>query len=116
MKAAKLLWSVSDTNGDLSSLLSDRRGKKFDTVLAADCLFFEAFHDDLIHVLEHSLKSQGMCFMLQPPRGQSMNRFIRKVEMSESLQVIFVTEDYNDEVPQNTIISQTHPIDALAHD
>ena len=117
VEAAKLLWSVSDTIGDLTVLLSSRRGEKFDTVIAADCLFFEAFHDDLIYVLEHSLKSGGICFMLQPRRGLSMYRFMRKVETSRGLRVVFVTDDYNNQVKQDKTRHDTtrHALSSKVH-
>jgi calmodulin-lysine N-methyltransferase len=64
VRAARLRWSVNDALGDFRRLLdgggaggAGRGG--FDVVVAADCLFFEDFHDALLWTLEAALTSNG---------------------------------------------------------
>lgn len=50
---------------------------QFDLLLASDCLFFEEFHVDLACTVKQLLKpGSGRCFMLQPSRNGSMERFV----------------------------------------
>ena len=71
---------------------------KFDIIIAADCLFFKDFHEDLIWVLSHSLNKGGYCFLLQPTRGNTMGLFLEKIKSSLLFNVLYVKEDYNSEV------------------
>lgn len=49
---------------------------QFDVIVASDCLFFEDFHVDLVHTIHQLLcVNSGKCFMLQPSRNDSMERF-----------------------------------------
>ncbi|OQR95294.1 hypothetical protein ACHHYP_00126 [Achlya hypogyna] len=54
----------------------------FDVVFASDCLFFEAFHDDLLHTLRMYLAPTGTCVLVQPSRGGSLERFVSKAQDS----------------------------------
>uniref|UniRef100_M4C179 Calmodulin-lysine N-methyltransferase n=1 Tax=Hyaloperonospora arabidopsidis (strain Emoy2) TaxID=559515 RepID=M4C179_HYAAE len=48
----------------------------FDLVFASDCLFFEAFHEDLAYTIKTMLRPKsGRCLLLQPSRNGSMERF-----------------------------------------
>lgn len=50
---------------------------QFDVLFASDCLFFEEFHIDLTYTVKQLLKPKsGRCFMLQPSRNGSMERFV----------------------------------------
>ena len=91
-----LRWSVGDTHNDMKNL--DR--KKFDIITAADCLFFEEFHDDFIWILRNCLEKKGFCFLLQPKRGKSMDNFMSKIRLSDDFLVVCVSDNYNDEVRQ----------------
>lgn len=50
-----------------------------DLVLAADCLFFECFHDDLaVTVARLTAPARGVAWMLAPRRGGSLERFVAR--------------------------------------
>lgn len=52
---------------------------QFHLVFASDCLFFEEFHDDLVHTIRQLLAPRaGKCLLLQPSRSGSMERFCAK--------------------------------------
>ena len=72
--------------------------KKFSTIIAADCLFFEDFHDSLIWILKNILEKKGFCFLLQPKRGNSMENFMLKIKLNADILVVSVSDNYNDEV------------------
>jgi predicted nicotinamide N-methyase len=94
IRTALLRWSVGDTTGDLRKI----KDEKFDIVIAADCLFFKDFHDDFLYVLTHSLRPGGLCFLLQPRRGGTMDLFLEKIKCSPDFEVICITEDYSQQV------------------
>ena len=89
-----LRWSVGDTHNDIQNL----KRKKFGVIIAADCLFFEDFHDSLIWILKNLLEKKGFCFFLQPKRGKSMENFIFKIKLNSDILVVSVSDNYNDEV------------------
>ena len=74
------------------------KNKKFDIIIAADCLFFKDFHKDLIWLLSNSLKKNGFIFLLQPNRGNTMKLFLEKIKISLLFRIVYVKNDYNDEV------------------
>ncbi|KDO26294.1 hypothetical protein SPRG_08369 [Saprolegnia parasitica CBS 223.65] len=43
-----------------------------------DCVFFEAYHDDLLHTLRTLLALDGVATLVQPTRGGSLDRFLAK--------------------------------------
>lgn len=96
VSTALLRWSVGDTNNDIKNL----KINKFDLIIAADCLFFENFHDDFIWILKNCLEKNGFCFLLQPKRGRTMDNFMLKIRLSEDFLVVSVLDDYNEEVRQ----------------
>lgn len=51
-----------------------------DVVIGSDCLFFKDFHDALLSMLDHILVSDGVIILLQPPRGDSLDIFVKKAE------------------------------------
>uniref|UniRef100_K3WTP5 Calmodulin-lysine N-methyltransferase n=1 Tax=Globisporangium ultimum (strain ATCC 200006 / CBS 805.95 / DAOM BR144) TaxID=431595 RepID=K3WTP5_GLOUD len=70
---------------------------QFDLLLASDCLFFEDFHYDLAHTIKQLLRPRtGRCYMLQPSRNGSMERFSRIAE-THGLHVECVS-DYDAEI------------------
>jgi predicted nicotinamide N-methyase len=91
-----LRWSVGDTHNDIKNL----RRNKFDIIIAADCLFFEDFHDDFIWILKNCLEKNGFCFLLQPKRGKSMDNFMLKIRAREDFLVVSASDDYDDKVRQ----------------
>jgi predicted nicotinamide N-methyase len=96
IRTALLRWSAGDTNGDLRKIkIND---ETFDIVIAADCLFFKDFHDDFLYVLTHSLRPGGLCFLLQPRRGGTMDLFLEKIKFSSVFEVVCITEDYSQQV------------------
>ena len=135
----QLRWSLDDVAGDLRNILKAVPGNKFDVVIAADCLFFEDFHEALIDTILHALGScrvcsaqdvvelsdtlirsedcpqdrregssescttevtpmpmpMGACWLLQPSRDKSMERFMDKARQHFNITVV---SDYNSEV------------------
>ena len=89
-----LRWSVGDTHNDIQKL----KRKKFSVIIAADCLFFEDFHDSLIWILKNILEKKGFCFLLQPRRGNSMENFMLKIKLNADVLAVSVSDNYNDEV------------------
>jgi hypothetical protein len=58
--------------GDLTKITNNGRDK-FHVIVAADCLFFKDFHDDLIWLLRNALinnnnNDNGIVYLLQPKR------------------------------------------------
>lgn len=61
---------------DRSTQFPSSRQFQFDLIFASDCLFFEEFHQDLAHTIKQLLKpASGVCYLLQPSRNGSMERF-----------------------------------------
>ncbi len=77
-----LVWDRRDTAGQLAEVLAAAGGGKFDTIIGADCLFFRDFHGDLVNVLKVSLAPNGEVWLLQPPRGGTMDQFASMAEKS----------------------------------
>jgi calmodulin-lysine N-methyltransferase len=72
VSSSLLAW---DRSADYSSL------GRFDMLLAADCLFFDDFHLDLLHVLRSLLRvDSGRAWMLAPMRGGSLRRFVQRLQ------------------------------------
>lgn len=81
------------TRVEVAPLLWDRAARydlpRFDFVLISDCLFFEEFHCDLLHVLRSTLAPRGEAWICGPRRGASLERFAAaarehfEVELSE---------------------------------
>lgn len=66
---------------DRNALLPERWRNQFHLVFASDCLFFEEFHDDLVHTIKQLLEPRtGKCLLLQPSRNGSMERFCAKAQ------------------------------------
>eukprot|EP00638_Chattonella_subsalsa_P012761 CAMPEP_0117811482 /NCGR_PEP_ID=MMETSP0948-20121206/22160_1 /TAXON_ID=44440 /ORGANISM="Chattonella subsalsa, Strain CCMP2191" /LENGTH=393 /DNA_ID=CAMNT_0005648097 /DNA_START=15 /DNA_END=1192 /DNA_ORIENTATION=+ len=88
VKCCHLMWDKEDKSGAISELLHQhpkgfdhsellhQHPKGFDLIIAADCLFFQDFHEDLKHVLSLLLAKNGQILLLQPTRGESMNNFM----------------------------------------
>ena len=74
-------------------------GRRFDRIIASDCMFFENFHEDLVWTLLHALTKDGVVYMLQPRRGLSMERFL--VKAGEFFDIT-LTDRYDDTVPNTT--------------
>jgi len=78
-----LRWSIGDKHGDLAQIKQLRpEATMFDVIVAADCLFFRDFHEDLLWVLDNSLSVNGVVYLLQPSRGGSMELFLSKAAES----------------------------------
>jgi len=77
--ASLLRWSLGDKHGDLERLRVENGQERFDFILAADCLFFQDFHDDLLWLLDNALaEMNGVVYLLQPRRGDTMAKFLEK--------------------------------------
>lgn len=85
-----VLYSQGQSHCGISS-----NKKKFDRIVAADCLFFRDYHHDLIWLLRESLQSDGVIYLLQPQRDGTLNQFVDKASLYFD---ISVTESYSEEV------------------
>ena len=82
IRSRLLRWSIDDKYGDLRGVISENgAGVLFDVILAADCLFFRDFQDDLLWTLRTALACTGTVYLLQPLRGDSMRSFVQKAEL-----------------------------------
>jgi hypothetical protein len=80
----RLLWQENDPNHELHTLLfpssttsfSQSAPLLFDRIIASDCMFFKDFHTDLLWILNSALSDEGVVYMLQPKRGDTMDRFL----------------------------------------
>lgn len=74
----------------------------FDVIIASDCLFFKDFHQDLYWLLKSVTAPGGLVFLLQPPRGGTLQLFVDIVR-SESIFSCEILSDYLDEVREGHI-------------
>ena len=91
-----LRWSKDDILGDLAPITKNST-ELFDVIIAADCLFFKDFHDDLIWVLQNSISMDGIIYLLQPTRSNSMALFAEKAALIFHIEEI---HDYSEEITQ----------------
>ncbi|KAK2168397.1 hypothetical protein LSH36_17g10000 [Paralvinella palmiformis] len=63
--ASKLRWD------DVPHSLCDR----YDTVICADCLFFDEYRRDLVNVIDKLLKPGGNVIIFAPSRGETFQLF-----------------------------------------
>jgi len=75
VSASLLHWSPA-SNAPQVAALTQKGLSLFGLVLAADCLFFEAFHAQLLLSLQNLLARDGVALFLQPRRAGSMQRFL----------------------------------------
>lgn len=66
VRVEELLWGETEVKG------------KYGLLLAADCLFFEKYHDGLIATLKQAMHAESVVLMVCPSRGKSMERFLEK--------------------------------------
>jgi hypothetical protein len=57
-------------------------------IILADGLFFVDFHQGLVHTLEMLLSETGMILMINPPRGNSMQKFIDTLKQTQDSRLI----------------------------
>ena len=79
LQSKQLRWSKGDVHRDLFAV-TDGNTLKFDVILAADCLFFTDFHDDLIWTIAEAVSDTGVIYLLQPSRSGSMQSFLQKAK------------------------------------
>lgn len=101
----RLRWATGDPHGELEAIISSNAHnleranpsdkKFFDRIIAADCMFFEEFHEDLVWILCAALAPGGVIYMLQPRRGRTMQGFIDKAMQFFD---ITLSESYDDKV------------------
>ncbi|KAG2386030.1 hypothetical protein C9374_003179 [Naegleria lovaniensis] len=73
---------------------------KFDILLAADCLFFEEYHNDLMTLLEKSAEKvfgHLTVIMFNPKRGKSLENFVSKFQ-HQSQACIQINENYDENI------------------
>jgi len=76
---------------------------EFDFVLISDCLFFKNYHNDLVITIKRLLKKEGECIIIAPPRGDSMDIFLKIAEeyfdivrRKEEIEIIKLTKNATD--------------------
>ena len=87
-----LRWSENDSNGDWDNITKGGT-RKFDVIIASDCLFFKDFHKDLLWVLNNSLSDNhdSIIYLLQPKRGGTMDMFL---DMAKEYFNVIISYDY----------------------
>ena len=92
------MWSVDDRSGDLARAIALNSGRKFDIIIASDCLFFKDFHMELISTLCGAINGPtSPIYLLQPRRAGTMQLFM---ERASAYFNIAIYEDYSAEVSQ----------------
>mmetsp|Transcript_16255 Transcript_16255/g.21533 ORF Transcript_16255/g.21533 Transcript_16255/m.21533 type:complete len:443 (+) Transcript_16255:35-1363(+) len=96
VKCCHLMWDKEDKSGAISELLH-QHPKGFDLIIAADCLFFQDFHEDLKHVLSLLLAKNGQILLLQPTRGESMNNFM---DIAQGVFTMELLDEYESKISE----------------
>lgn len=72
--------------------------RRYDVVLAADCVFFRTFHRDLLWLLRSSLRRGGRALLLQPHRGDSLDAFVSLVRAEAPDLIVDIVYDFDAKV------------------
>ena len=95
MDVRRLVWGKGEEIGVKNEEEKDEEEDKFDLMLGADILFFEAHHQALLQTLDRYLRhshtgththshTQGAeAWFLQPSRGGSLERFVASAREEE---------------------------------
>ena len=68
----RLIWTTTTTNDDVTNSNTDL----FDLILASDCTHFQEFHACLALTTAYRLRVGGVALFCQPPRGDSLQKFV----------------------------------------
>jgi len=79
-----LQWSKDTNYGDLEN--------RFDYIVCADCLFFDAFREDLCATIYKLLKMDGTCLIFAPNRQNTFHKF---VDMAKLHFECMIVHDYD---------------------
>lgn len=112
-KSRLLRWSAGDKYGDLANILLSEDGAPFDLVVAADCLFFRDFHEDLLWILRSALAATGVIYLLQPRRGDSMEMFLK---MAAPFFAVEIKVDFSPEITQRAAAASQDPASGFTSD
>lgn len=95
-----LHWAVATNASQIATAIHQQQhgAGLFDTVIAADCLFFKDFHRDLLDTLLLLLAPGGVGVFLQPARDGTLQRFVALCAETGFFTTEIV-EDYNPQVP-----------------
>lgn len=83
----------------------------FDFIIAADCLFVESFHSDLLNVIKLCLRPEtGTAWIFAPSRKGSLQRFCDLANSHDGVQLM-IREQYADKITHLTdaIIANSMP-------
>lgn len=75
--------------------LSDCDSEKFDTVICADCLFFQEFRSCLVDCIYYLLRPGGRALITAPRRGTSLENFI---ELSSKRFIVHSEDNYSKKI------------------
>lgn len=84
-----MIWNSQDKYEEMG---------RYDWIIAADCLFFQDYHVDLLHVLSTLLSLNGIIWLLAPGRGKTAEKFMGLVEKSGEWKVEWWGEKYDEEI------------------
>jgi len=74
----------------------------FDFIIAADCLFAESFHGDLLNVIKLCLRPEtGTAWIFAPSRKGSLQRFCNLANSHDHLHLT-IREQYSDQITKLT--------------
>ena len=109
LRSKQLRWSRGDLHGDLYAA-TEGRSVKYDAILAADCLFFTDFHDDLLWTLAEAVSDAGVIYLLQPRRAGSMQLFVQKAA------AVFCVEEITDYSARITALHMEYTANEALYD
>ena len=98
------MWDKEDKLSEMKSILEEVG--LFDLIIGPDILFFEEYHMDLLQVLKSCLSNEtGRILLLQPHRGGSMDRFMKKAENIFPPHQNFIKRIYEDEDLSDIVVN-----------
>ena len=69
-----------------------KRFGQFDLVIAADCLFFDDVHSELINTISDLLREEGKAILLAPYRGNTLETFC---ELAKQFFTVRISDNYD---------------------
>lgn len=91
---ATLKWNRNETYKQY------KNDGEFDLLMVSDCLFFRDYHIDLAHVINTLLSSTGVCYIVAPKRGDTLNIFVTLFRSTYSEYTVTVEERYDEGIWQ----------------
>ncbi|XP_078001056.1 calmodulin-lysine N-methyltransferase-like [Glandiceps talaboti] len=105
VKASVLKWDRDEKYKELAGY--------FDHIICGDCLFFDQFREDLLHVIYTLLKSEGLVTVFAPSRGGTLDKFC---EMAKEGFEVERQDNYNDIVWEKHLQAKNNGTEGYTED